>query len=120
MSAAGGEKGGPKERKETERGRGRTRWEHVSHTEIVNYSFVLCRSRSRSFGSETERVLYIARDGRVEKEETSESGEGLRGAEGTRTHGGAIRTRTGGSETAHSSFIGPLRPAACHGGYGGR
>lgn len=101
------------------RRRGRTRWEHVSHTEIVNYSFVLRRVGVGRL--EERRSEYHA--GRRKKGRR----RGNRGGGGHSVHVHMARgrgserreederrsrdaTRTGESETAHSCFIGPLRP----------
>jgi len=98
------------------RRRGRTRWEHVSRTEIVNYSFVLRRAGVGRL--EERRSEY--RTARTEKEKTSNGWEGgpgetvytytwqrcTRGRDATRTGEERVRERGG----AHSCFIGPLRP----------
>jgi len=67
------------------RRRGRTRWEHVSRTEIVNYSFVLRRAGVGRL--EERRSECRARRGRRKRRHRMGGGGGDPGGQCTRTHG---------------------------------
>lgn len=94
-----------------------TRWEHVSHTEIVNYSFVLRRvgviwkrddgaGRGREYrgGMDGERRRY-----RGEREKNNAYAHARMGE---REMPGCATRRDAGERTRRciSCFIGPLRP----------
>jgi len=105
------------------RRRGRTRWEHVSRTEIVNYSFVLRRAGVGRL--EERRSEY--RTARTEKEKTSNGWEGgpgetvytytwqrcTRGRDATRTGGERVREGGGGTFLFHRTVE---TRACCHEG----
>lgn len=111
---------GENERKERREG---TRWEHVSHTEIVNYSFVPRRVGViwRRDGAGRGRVSR-RRHGWRKKTVSRGTGENnayahARMGEREKDAPGCAR-RDAGERTRRciSCFIGPLRPNACHGG----
>lgn len=95
-----------------------TRWEHVSHTEIVNYSFVL-----RRVGESSGRETTVRAGARVSRrhgwrKKTVSGGNGREQRICTRANGreregcrrGARRDAGERTRRCISCFIGPLRP----------